>query len=99
MSATPSVPPTSPLDHCIFARDRRDEQDGHIHDDGGDGGGGQEGRDGHAHDLARALRALHVGDGRGNGAEHRRHRDAEHQVQKDRAERLKDRCALDDHLA
>ena len=87
------------LNHCIFARDRRDEQDGHIHDDGGDGRGGQEGRDGHAHDLARALRALHVGDGRGNGAEHRRHRDAEHQVQKDRAERLKDRCALDDHLA
>ena len=46
-------------------------------------------RDRDAENLARALRAAHVRDGGGDGAEHHRHHDAEHHVYEHRAQRLK----------
>ena len=86
------------LDQLIFSDDRRNDQDDDVGDDGGDGGGGQERADRDAHDLARAPGAAHVGDGRGDRAEHRRDGNAEHQVQEHRAERLEHRRALDGDL-
>ena len=59
-----------------------------IHQHAGDGGGDQKGGDGHTHDLAGTLHALHVGDGRGDGAEHHRHDHAEHHVDEQCAQKF-----------
>ena len=57
------------------------------HDDCGDKARDDEDQKRRAHDLPRALRAFHAGDGATQRAEHERHDDAEHQVNEDRAER------------
>ena len=72
-------------DGVVSIHEREDAADD-IHQDAGDGSSDEERGDGHAHDLAGALDALHVGDGGGDGAEHHRHDHAEHHVDEQRAE-------------
>ena len=71
-----------------------DHADDYVHDDCGDGCGHKEGRDGNAHDLAGSLRAGHIRDSRGYGAEDHRYDYAEHEVYEYCSERLKNGCAL-----
>ena len=76
------------LHDLIGVADHGDDPGDHIHDDRGKSGGDEEGRNGDAHDLAGALDALHVGDGRCDGAEYHGHHNAEHQVDEHGAQGL-----------
>ena len=84
------------LRRVITACHQRHKAANRVHHHRCDGCCDQKSRHRHAHDLARAAHALHVGDGRRNRAEHHRHHDAEHQVDKDCSDRLQAGCARPD---
>ena len=73
----------------VGAGGERDETDNDIHQQGGNGGGDQKGDDRGAQHLAGSFHAAHVCNGGGDGAEHHRNHNAEHQVDKHRAKGFK----------
>ena len=62
-----------------------------VHQNRSNGSGGKERSDRDAHDAPRAFCRAHVCDRRGDGAEHHRHNDAEHHINKQRPERFESR--------
>ena len=76
------------LHNGVMSIYQREDAADDIHQYTGNGGGDEERGDGHAHDLAGALHALHIGDGGGNGAEHHRHHHAEHHIDEQRTQKL-----------
>ena len=72
----------------VLAADEREDAADDVHQYARDGGGDKERRDRGTHDLTGALHVLHVGDSGANGAEHHRHHDAEHHIDKEGSEEL-----------
>ena len=72
----------------LLVGDGEDEYN-NVHEYCCDCGGYEEGTDGNAHDLACALCAVCISNCGGNGEKDQRNNDTEHQVDKDRSQRLK----------
>ena len=77
------------LGELIGAGGQGEDAHNNVHQNRGDGGGDQEGDNGGTQHFARAAHTVHIGDGGGDGTEHHRHHNAEHQVDKYGSQRLK----------
>ena len=78
------------LGGVVLALDQGEDPADDVHDDGGDACGDHECTDGDTHDLACLFHGVHVGNGRGDGAEHHRNHNAEHQINKYSTQGLQD---------